>query len=349
MIEEISIQNFALIDRLTIRFEAGMTVLSGETGAGKSILAGALGLLHGERADTGSIRTGCQEAMVSGIFRPEADSPVVSWLQERDIQLDEGRLFLRRTIKRTGRGSIYIQSVPVPLKELAELGAMLFDMHGQHEHQSLFQEENHRRILDAFGELEPLVTAYHRDFSELARLRRRMNAIVSDEQARLREIDMLQHAVQEIDAARLSAGEEEDLQAERATLTQYEKLHSSLAAAYESLSESRDGALSELRSARAGLDTAAGIDPQLADLSKRLEEAFFELEDISEGVGEHYRSLLFDPQRLEQIEDRLAELRRLQKNMALRLRMCCSTLQMPVKPLIHLSIPRKSGSALPPS
>ncbi|MFW5801482.1 MAG: AAA family ATPase, partial [Spirochaeta sp.] len=281
MIEEISIQNFALIDRLSVRFSSGMTVLSGETGAGKSILAGALGLLHGERADTGSIRTGCQEAMVTGIFRVAEESPVTEWLQQRDIQLDEGRLYLRRTIKRAGRGSIYIQSVPVPLKELSELGSMLFDMHGQHEHQSLFMEENHRRILDSFGRLDDLVDSYHTSFQELSRLRRRMNAMVSDEQDRLREMDILTFAVQEIEAARLSPSEEDDLIAERTTLTQYEKLHASLESSYQGISESRGGAMVQLRTARAALDAAAEIDPQLADLSKRLEEMFFELEDIS--------------------------------------------------------------------
>lgn len=313
MIEEVSIQNYALIDRMTLRFEAGMTVLSGETGAGKSILAGALGLLHGERAEVASIRTGCQEAMVSGVFRVQEGSPVNQWLTERDITLDEGRLFLRRTIKRVGRGSIYIQSAPVPLKELAELGAMLFDMHGQHEHQSLFQEENHRKILDSFGELDERVQAYHDDFLELSRLRRRKNAMVSDEHARLREIDMLTFSINEIEAANLMASEEEELRAERTTLTQYEKLYGSLESAFNGLAESRNGALVQMRSARTSLDAAAEIDNQLSDYSKRLEEAFFELEDIAEGIGDHHRTLIFDPKRLEHIEDRLAEIRRLQK------------------------------------
>lgn len=313
MIEEISIQNFALIDRLTIRFSLGMTALSGETGAGKSILAGALGLLHGERAEVESIRSGCQEAVVSGVFRCSETGPVADWLKERDIELEEGQLFLRRTIKRTGRGSIYIQSVPMPLKELAELGSLLFDMHGQHEHQSLFQEENHRKILDSFGRLDERVAEYHTDFLDLTRLRKKRSSIVSDDQARQREADMLNFALKEIEAAKLRPNEDDELQAERSTLTQYERLYSSLDTAYAGVAESRGGALAQLRTARAALDAAAGIDPQLADYSKRLEEAFFEIEDIAEGIGDYHRGLLFDPKRLEVIEDRLAEIRRLQK------------------------------------
>jgi DNA repair protein RecN (Recombination protein N) len=313
MIEEIAIQNYALIDRLTVRFSGGMTVLSGETGAGKSILAGALGLLHGERGDISSIRTGCQESMVSGVFSIATDSPVFHWLAERDISLDEGRLYVRRTLKRAGRGSIYLQSVPVPLKDLAQLGAMLFDMHGQHEHQSLFAEENHRRILDAYGQLEDEIGRYGQDFAELSRLRRRRNAIVSDEQQRLREIDLLTHAVQEIHAAQLRPSEEDELLAERSTLTQYEKLHASLETVVAALTESRGGALQQLRQARASLDAAAGIDQQLADFSKRLEESFFECEDITASVADYHRNMLFDPKRLEDLEQRLVEIRRLQK------------------------------------
>ncbi|THB67921.1 MAG: DNA repair protein RecN [Spirochaetaceae bacterium] len=313
MIEEVAIQNYALIDRLTIRFEKGMTVLSGETGAGKSILAGALGLLHGERADVSSIRTGCQEAMVAGVFSVAEASPVGDWLRERDLSLDEGRLYVRRTIKTTGRGSIYVQSAPVPLKDLAQLGAMLFDMHGQHEHQSLFIEENHRSILDSWGRLDEMVQEYSSKFAELARLRRKRNAIVSDEQARQREMEILTFAVQEIEAAKLLPGEDGELLAEKTMLSQYEKLHGNMVTVVDSLAESHGGALRSLRQARTALESTAAIDSQLNEYVRRLEDSFFELEDIAESLSGYQQRMLFDPQRLEKVEDRLADIRRLQK------------------------------------
>ncbi|WP_455382766.1 DNA repair protein RecN [Salinispira pacifica] len=313
MIEELSIQNYALIERLSLLFGPGLNVLSGETGAGKSILAGALGLLHGVKGDGGTIRTGSEEAMVAAVFQVSGNPDALSWLDEHGIEPEEGRIIIRRTLKQSGRGSIYIQSVPTTRSDLEGLSALLFDMHGQHEHQSLFAEDNHRRILDRFGGLEEETAALYRDFVSLSGLKKRLDRIVTSERDRLREADILQYAIREIDEARLSEGEEEELSKERSVLSQHEKLFGLLDEAYEVTSENRGGALAQIRRARQAMDGAVSIDTGLSPLAKRLEDLFFELEDVSEEVHSYRAAVNFSADRLEQVEDRLMAIHRLEK------------------------------------
>ncbi|MFW6232170.1 MAG: DNA repair protein RecN [Spirochaetota bacterium] len=313
MLEELSIQNFALIDRLTVRFAEGMNVLSGETGAGKSILVGSLSLLHGARGDTGTIRSGTEEARVSGTFQIGGNANALAWLEEHGIDVEDGTLIVRRTVKRTGRGSIYVQSTPVTRRDLQELAALVFDIHGQHEHQSLMGEDSHRIVLDRFGGLESMAAELYSRFSELSSLRKRFERMESNERQRLREMDILQFAVSEIEEAKLRPGEEDELDSERRMLSQHEKLFSALDEIYDSVAENRGGALSDLRTARAAMETATSIDERLADAARRLDDLFFELEDVGEVVRDHRNTIEFTPERLQQVEDRLALIHRLEK------------------------------------
>lgn len=313
MLEELSVQNYALVDRLTVRFSEGMNVLSGETGAGKSILVGALSLLHGARADSESIRTGTDEARVSGTFRVDTNPEACVWLEERGIDLEDGMLIVRRTVKRTGRGGAYLQSVPVTLADLNELTGLMFDIHGQHEHQSLLSEENHRRVLDRFAGLEDQVAELHSEFVELSNLKKRFQHMESNERQRLREMDILGFAVNEIGEASLKEGEEEELDSERRVLSQHEKLFASLDSLYETVAESHGGALSQLRSARAHMESVTNIDDGLQDTAHRLDDLYYELEDVVETIHSHRGGIEYSPERLEEVESRLALIRRLQK------------------------------------
>ncbi|MFW5684990.1 MAG: DNA repair protein RecN, partial [Spirochaetota bacterium] len=313
MLEELSIQNYALIDRLTVRFAKGMNVLSGETGAGKSILVGSLSLLHGARGDTGAIRSGTEEARVAGTFGVDANDEVLAWLSERGIEADDGTLIVRRTVKRSGRGAIYVQSTPVTRKDLEELTSLIFDIHGQHEHQSLLSEESHRTVLDRFGGLEEHAAGLHAQFTELSALKKRFDHMEANERQRLREMDILQFAVSEIEDARLKPGEEDELDAERRMLSQHEKLFAALDELYDSIAENRGGALSQLRNARSSMETVASIDERVADAGRRLDDLFFELEDVAEVVRDHRGAIEFSPDRLEQVESRLALIHRLEK------------------------------------
>ncbi|MFP4378434.1 MAG: DNA repair protein RecN [Spirochaetales bacterium] len=313
MLEELSIQNYALIDRLTVQFTPGMNVLSGETGAGKSILVGSLSLLHGARASVDVIRTGTEEARVAGTFSVAGNHEALTWLEEHGIEPEDDAVIIRRTVKSTGRGSIYVQSSPVTRKDLAELTSVIFDIHGQHEHQSLLSEDNHRRVLDRYGGFEDEARAFTAAFTELSSLKRRFETMESNERRRAREMDILQFAVQEIEEARLKPTEEEELDNEKRVLSQHEKLFSALDELYDSVSENRGGALNQLRTARAAMDQVTSIDEGLVDAARRLEDLFFELEDVGEIVRDYRNGIEFSPDRLEQVESRLTQIHRLEK------------------------------------
>ncbi len=313
MLEELSIQNYALIDRLTVRFSSGMNVLTGETGAGKSILVGALSLLHGARADTSTIRTGTEETRVSGTFRVDGNPEALAWLADHGIEPEDGYLIIRRTVKQAGRGAVYVQSSPVTLSDLSELTGVMFDIHGQHEHQSLLSEDNHRRVLDRFAGLEDEVKQLTTEFTELSSLKKRFAHMESNERQRLREMDILQFAVNEIEEARLSPGEEEELTNERRILSQHERLFSSLDELYDAIAENRGGALSQLRTSRKAMETVTTIDDGLGDVAGRLDDLFFELEDVAEVIRDYRGSVQFSPDRLEQVESRLSLIHRLEK------------------------------------
>ncbi len=314
MLEELDIHNYALIDRISLKFSAGFNVFTGETGAGKSILIGALGLLLGGKGDPGSIRSGTEETLVSCVVSVDHENREVSeWLAAHDITPEDGALILRRTMKKSGRGSIYIQSVPVTQADLRDLTALLFDLHGQHDHQSLLSEDNHRKVLDKYAGAEERSFRFRDGFLELKSLRERFQKLTASERERLRQIDLLRHSIKEIEEAKLKPKEEEELDSEHRLLANHEKLYGLLDDIHNRLSESRGGVLSALRGCRAAMDDLVEIDPGLSTLKNQLEDAFYELQDYDEGVRRVKGGTVFDPQRLTDVESRLGEIRQLKK------------------------------------
>ena len=313
MLEELQIRNWALIDRLSIRFGGQLCVLSGETGAGKSILIDAISLLLGLRADTGSISDGCEEALVMGLFSlPERGEPA-DWLAERGIVPDDGTVMIRRIVKRSGRGSIYLQAAPVTRAELTQFSSLLVDLHGQHQHQSLFNITTHRRLLDRHAKLETQVSELAARFGEWTARKARYDKLLMNEQDRLRQVDLLQFAVREIEEARLKEGEEEQLNQELRVLEQHETLSEKLEAIHSTLAENRGGAVALLRNARRALEQAVAIDTELSEPAQRLNDLFYELEDISQLMRDRIDGFQFSPERLSECQERLALIRRLQK------------------------------------
>ena len=313
MLEELVVKNYALIDRLEVRFSPGLNILTGETGAGKSILVGALGLVLGLKADAEAVRAGAEEIDVSGVVDLRGNPEALEWLGEHQIAPEDQRIIVRRLVKRSGKGVIYVQGSPLNLTALKELTGRLFDLHGQHEHQSLLTAENHRRLLDHYGNLTEKVAAFASLYARLVSLREQHAALLADARERQRRVELLQYAVQEIEEARLRPGEEEELKQEQAVLANHEKLVGLLEEIHTSSAESRGGALSRLRQCRGWLAEAAAIDPRLAALAKQLDNAFYELEDFSETLARHKGGVSFDPGRLEAAEERLALLRKLGK------------------------------------
>ncbi|MBN1298808.1 MAG: DNA repair protein RecN [Actinobacteria bacterium] len=313
MLEEINIHNYALIDKLALKFGNGLNLLTGETGAGKSILLGALGILLGKKSDISVIRTGTMEAMVSGTINISNNSEAEKWLLDHGIAPEEGTIIIRRVIKQTGRGGIYIQSTPVTRAELVELSSFLFDIHGQHDHQSLLSVENQRNLLDRFGNTESLASGFSKLFFDLAAAREKYTKLLSSEKQRLREIDFLKHAILEIKEAQLKEGEEEKLEREYRILFNHERLFNLIENIYSNTSETKGGVLSALRNIRENMEEVIQINPELSRLINQLQDAFYEIEDFSESIRHYKDSIEYNPQRLIECEERLKLTRTLQK------------------------------------
>lgn len=315
MIERIMVRNFILVDELELEFTPGFNVLSGETGAGKSILVGALSVLFGGRGGPDLVRTGAGEAVVAGEFLVRGHEECLAWLASREIEAEDDLVLVRRTLKTSGRGTIYMQNTPVTRSDLEEFAGFLLDLHSQHEHQSLFHESTHRRLLDRFAGIEEQVSAFGNSFQSLTQLQERMKASTEREKDREREMEMLRFAIREIEEAALRPGEREELEAERTRMSQFERL----AAHVETLGRLFDGDEESaslpllLKQARHEIDAAARLDSTLLDDASRLENLYYELEDLGRTVGAYRETLVYDPARLDFIEERLALLRDLQK------------------------------------
>ncbi|MDR3139489.1 MAG: DNA repair protein RecN [Treponema sp.] len=314
MLEELTVRNYALIESLSLSFEGGFNVLTGETGAGKSIIVGSLSFLLGTKADTEVIRTGCDEAGVSAVVSiPRKNKDAEGWLQARDIRTDEGRIIIRRSIKSSGRSSIYIQNVPVTRNDLAEFMALLVDLHGQHTHESLLKKETHRKYLDHFGGLEEEAAGFNRLFLDLAERRKALEGSVNSERDRGARLELLSYAVEEIARAAPKSGESRELENEAARLEDFEKLADHANAVVSSFIDDDPSVVSLTRRVRSFLENAAGIDKALAPLLKRMEDLYYEAEDLSEEFRSYRDRLTYEPERLETVEERLALLYRLKK------------------------------------
>jgi DNA repair protein RecN (Recombination protein N) len=314
MIEELAVKNFALIDSLSLSFQGAFNVLTGETGAGKSIIVGALSFLLGGKADIDVIRTGSEEASVSAIVSVSSgNTEAAEWLKSRDIETEDRRLIIRRNIKSSGRNSIFIQSTPVTRTDLAEFMSFLFDIHGQHSHESLLKKETHRRYLDRFASLDEEVRDFGRVFTGLTEKKRTLEASLSSEKERENRIEILSFATEEIGRAAVKPGEIAELETEARRLGDFEKLAGFVNSGAAVLFDEEISVLALARKARNALDNASAIDEGLQGIQKRTEALYYEAEDIAAEFRSYRDGLRYDPKRLEEAEERLALLFRLKK------------------------------------
>lgn len=314
MLEHLSVRDFALIDTAEVDFTPGFVVFSGETGAGKSLMVGAIGFLFGSRADTQVIREGATECSVSGIIAISKNEAAKSWLKAREMEAEEGTVVIRRGLKASGRSYAYIQNQAVTRADLSEFTALLADMHGQHEHQSLLEPENHRSILDNFALSGEELTEYRTLYDSYVSLVKAYRQRLADAEKRIRDTEMLEFEIQEIMQARIKQNEDDELLAEEKILSQFEKLFATIKGASELLATSDSSALlPSIRKALGELLSAVQIDPRLKEYHDRLENAYYELEDISQGLSTYRDTIRFDPHRLEEVENRLSELKKLKK------------------------------------
>lgn len=316
MLEDITIKDFAIIESEHIEFSQGFTVLSGETGAGKSIIIGAVSFLLGGKADVSHIRASCHEAAVSGTFIIPQSGAAEAWLSERGIGTEDGRILLRRIVRDTGKSGAWIGSVPVTRSELADFSSFLVDIHGQHDHQSLLRVPEHRVFLDARAGIAAEVAAFTALYTALVEKRRILSQLETSDAERARNIDMYTFAVNEIEAAKLSSGEDERLEAEESRLSSFEKLYAGIEAVKTLLDGSDSSVVPLLKKIRRESQAAASLDKSLEALDSRLESSFYELSDISEEFDAYSQKLVYDPVHLSEVQERLSLIYNLKKKYA---------------------------------
>ncbi len=308
MIQHLTITNFALIDRVRVEFSPGLNVLTGETGAGKSILIGALGLILGSRAESEVIRTGTEEASVTASLDAPRTEELLAWLEENGLSWpNDEALVLQRAIRHQKRSVSLASGQAVSRAQLEQLTGFLVDLHGQHEHQSLFSSDRHRKLLDQYAGLQSDLLQFGVRFQALSQTKKDWESLVSSEAEREQEMFRLTQIVTEIEKVGTRPGEEDELKAERQRLDQHGKLTDSLLQLEQSLSDGRHGAISQVRSARQALGTVASIDERWGPEELRLENALIEIEDISDTLHRYRLGLSFQPERLEEVNDRLAQ------------------------------------------
>lgn len=314
MIRSVSVQNIALIDRVDLELGARLNILSGETGAGKSIIIDSLGFVLGERADRSLIRYGTDHAAVEAVFEDYLTPDVASYLDDMGIEAEDV-LILRRKMSADGRNECRINGRLTTLSVLKGLTELLVDIHGQHEHQSLVKPANHEKMLDGMGGKELLATR-----AENAAIREKYRALKAeferfgDESERARRLDVLRFQIDEIERAEVGEGEEEELLEKRKRIRNTEKILSALASAKSAL-EGYDGASvgGNLKAAAASLSTISAYDGGIDPLCERLDAAKTEIEDIGETLGDMMRKFDFDAKSADAVEERLELVRNLQR------------------------------------
>ncbi len=327
MLEDLSIKDFALIDNANVEFNKGFTVLSGETGAGKSLLIGALSFLLGGKAGIEQIRTGQTEAVVSGTFwlgdtskarKDFEDEPLnaAEWLHQHGISFEEDRVLLRRYVRNTGKSGAWIGNTPVTRADLADFCSFLVDIHGQHEHQLLMKIAEHRKYLDSYAGLNEEVKEFTEYYSQLVAKRKELDELNADDKDRAQKIDLLTFAVKEIEEAKLKKGEDKELEEEEIKLTSFEKLYSDVNEINALFDGESGGIIQVLKRMRSTVSHASGMDKNLESLDSRLESSFYELSDICDEFKKYEHSLVFDPERLVQVQERNTLIYNLKKKYA---------------------------------
>lgn len=312
MLELLHIENIAIIEEAEIAFRPGFNALTGETGAGKSIVIDAMSAVLGQRTSRDLIRTGASKAFVSALFS-HVDPALC---EELGASPDEnGDLMLQREIGADGKNVCRVGGRPVTVSQLRTLGSRLVNNHGQHDGQQLLDEEQHLAYLDSFGKVDSLLEAYADKYNALTDIRRKMNALQMDEAEKARRMDTLQYQIGELERAKLKSGEEEELQGRRNLLRNAEKFISAVSGADYALNGGEDGSgvLNLLRQAQDALGTVRHLDEGFNALYERLESAYSEAYDIAFSVAEQRENFDFSPNELDEVEGRLDQIYRLKK------------------------------------
>ena len=312
MLIELRIRNFAIIETLTLPLAPGFNVLSGETGAGKSIIVGALGLLLGERASADLIRTGTDKAVVEGVFEAGDRPELLALLDAHGVEVDDGLVMLKREVS-PGRARAWVNGSTVTAALLAEIGRQLVNLHGQHEAQSLLDGESQRAILDAFGGAQAEAAAVREGFAALSGIRRDIADLEQRAQAAQRRSDYLRHLAQEIEEAKLVDGEDARLEEEASRLENADELRGLAGGALETLTADEQGVLAQLAALERTLHQLQRLDPGLQRLQESYDAAYYALDALARELERYQQDVDLDPRRLDQVRSRRDVLYRLTK------------------------------------
>jgi DNA repair protein RecN (Recombination protein N) len=308
MLKHIRIRNFAIIDHIDIEFHAGMTALTGETGAGKSILLGALGLMLGDRADSDNVRVGSSKSEISAEFDISKLDHIRQWLKDKELDAENDCL-LRRRLSEDGRSRAFINSTPVPLQDLRELGEMLVDIHGQHEHQSLMRNDMQRQLLDDYSQHKTLLAELKTVYQQWKKTSTEYEQLLHDSKNRNDRLDLLRYQVGELDALSPAEGEYAELRDEHHRLANVDKLSATSQAALSALYDADEGNIySQLSQQISLIESASETDHQLAPANNMLNDALVQIEETASLLRDYLSSLDNDPQRFNEVEQRMGTL-----------------------------------------
>ena len=309
MLNELHIENIAVIERADLSFTAGFNVLTGETGAGKSIVIDAIGAVLGERVSRELVRRGAEKGLVTAVF--DADD-AQNWLEQNEIEAD-GELILQRRIGADGKSSARVCGVPVTAAQMKELAALLVDIHGQNDGRQLMDERLHMSYLDRFGAYSAELAEYAAEYGKFRALNQEIGKLSMDELEKERLSDSLQAQIKELESAELRPGEEEELNARRDLLRNAEKLTEAIDEACASLEDGDTSAQSMTQNAEYFAQRAAAIAPELESAAKAIRDAAFLLTDAGETLRDFRDSLDFSPEEYDRMETRLALFRKLER------------------------------------
>jgi DNA repair protein RecN (Recombination protein N) len=312
---ELSIKNFAIIEKQTVSFDKGLTVLTGETGAGKSIIIDAIHLLVGGRGSFEFVRHGEEKAEIEGLFQiDEIEHPIVKKASGFGIEIEDGMVVLRREISKSGKSVCRINGKLVTISTLREIGATIVDIHGQHEHQELMNESSHLPLLDQFGfqEISFALKEYQSIFNQFEQTTKKLKSLNENEQQMAHRLDLIQFQLDEIQKAKLKPKEDETLFEEKKKLGNFERLYSLIQSSYDAINREQKG-LDSVGLVMGHLEDAASLDSRYQEVYEAISNIFYSLEDMNRTLRNELEGLEFDPNRLNEIEERWNEITQLKR------------------------------------
>ena len=312
MLKQLYIKNFTLIDELDIEFHSGFSVITGETGAGKSIILGAIGLLLGQRADSKSIKTGADKCVIEAHF-DLSRYPMQDFFDENEIEQDAADTIVRRELTSAGKSRAFINDTPVSLSMLKELGEQLVDIHSQHQNLLLQKQDFQLNVVDIIANDQKELAGYQQTYAELQAIKSQLQTLKDDIERNRQNLDFLQFQYEELNNANLTEGEQEELEQQNETMEHAEDIKTALYEADNALYGEQAGGVSQVRTALNALKGISKVMPKTAELAERLESCRIELKDIADEVSSLLEDTDFDPAELEHIQARLDRLYELEK------------------------------------